>query len=107
MMDTIKLPDNPIFEVVAAAASELGVDAYVIGGFVRDLVLKRHSKDIDVVCVGDGIALAELVSKKLPHKPKVAVFKHFGTAMLRSGEWEVEFVGARKESYTETSRKPA
>lgn len=106
MTNTIKLPDNPIFEVVAAAASELGVDAYVIGGFVRDLVLKRPSKDIDVVCVGDGIALAELVSKKLPHKPKVSVFKNFGTAMLRSGDWEVEFVGARKESYREHSRKP-
>ena len=106
MMDTIKLPDNPIFEVVAAAASELGVDAYVIGGFVRDLVLKRPSKDIDVVCIGDGIALAQLVSEKMKHRPKVSVFKNFGTAMLRSGEWEVEFVGARKESYREHSRKP-
>ncbi|NEM97311.1 CCA tRNA nucleotidyltransferase [Pontibacter burrus] len=105
-METIKLPDNPVFDVVASAAAELGVDAYVIGGFVRDLVLKRPSKDIDVVCIGDGIALAELVSEKLPHKPKVSVFKNFGTAMLRSGDWEVEFVGARKESYREHSRKP-
>ncbi|QCR22937.1 CCA tRNA nucleotidyltransferase [Pontibacter sp. SGAir0037] len=105
-MDTVKLPEHPIFEVVAAAAAELGVDAYVIGGFVRDLVLKRPSKDIDVVCVGDGIALAELVAQKLPHKPKVSVFKNFGTAMLRAGEWEVEFVGARKESYRSESRKP-
>ncbi|HEY4650563.1 MAG TPA: HD domain-containing protein [Pontibacter sp.] len=105
-METIELPDNPVFDVVAAAAAELSVDAYVIGGFVRDLVLKRPSKDIDVVCIGDGIALAELVSKKLPHKPRVSVFKNFGTAMLRSGEWEVEFVGARKESYREHSRKP-
>lgn len=106
LMETIKLPDNPVFDVVASAAAELGVDAYVIGGFVRDLVLKRPSKDIDVVCIGDGIGLAELVSKKLPHRPKVSVFKNFGTAMLRSGDWEVEFVGARKESYREHSRKP-
>ncbi|MEJ8755849.1 HD domain-containing protein [Pontibacter sp. H259] len=105
-METIKLPDNPVFDVVATAAAELEVDAYVIGGFVRDLVLKRPSKDIDVVCIGDGIALAELVSKKMPHKPKVSVFKNFGTAMLRSGDWEVEFVGARKESYREHTRKP-
>lgn len=84
----------------------MGVDAYVIGGFVRDLVLKRPSKDIDVVCVGDGIALASVVAQKLPHKPKVTVFKNFGTAMLRADDWEVEFVGARKESYREHSRKP-
>ncbi|MCC9136280.1 CCA tRNA nucleotidyltransferase [Pontibacter silvestris] len=105
-MDKIQLPEHPIFEVVAAAAADLGTDAYVIGGFVRDLVLKRPSKDIDVVCVGDGIALAEAVSSRLPNKPKVSVFKNFGTAMLRAGDWEVEFVGARKESYREHSRKP-
>ncbi|NDK57715.1 CCA tRNA nucleotidyltransferase [Pontibacter fetidus] len=105
-METIKLPDNPVFDEVAAAAAELGVDAYVIGGFVRDLVLKRPSKDIDVVCIGDGIALAEKVSQQLPHRPRVSVFKNFGTAMLRYNDWEVEFVGARKESYREHSRKP-
>ncbi|WP_299754409.1 HD domain-containing protein [uncultured Pontibacter sp.] len=105
-MEKVQLPEHPIFNVVAEAAGELGVDAYVIGGFVRDLVLKRPSKDIDVVCVGDGIALAAMVAQKLPHKPKVSIFKNFGTAMLRSGEWEVEFVGARKESYREHSRKP-
>ncbi|TPE42924.1 CCA tRNA nucleotidyltransferase [Pontibacter mangrovi] len=105
-MEKVQLPEHPIFNVVAEAAGELGVDAYVIGGFVRDLVLKRPSKDIDVVCVGDGISLAALVAQKLPHKPKVSIFKNFGTAMLRSGEWEVEFVGARKESYREHSRKP-
>ncbi len=106
MMDNVTLPEHPIFNVVAEAAAELGVDAYVIGGFVRDLVLKRPSKDIDVVCVGDGIALASQVALKLPHRPKVSIFKNFGTAMLRAGEWEVEFVGARKESYREHSRKP-
>ncbi|GAB3526676.1 HD domain-containing protein [Pontibacter brevis] len=105
-MDKIELPEHPIFNVVAEAASELGTDAYVIGGFVRDLVLKRPSKDIDIVCVGDGIALAAMVAQKLRHKPKVSVFKNFGTAMLRADEWEVEFVGARKESYREHSRKP-
>lgn len=106
MMDKVQLPEHPIFNVIAEAAAELGVDAYVIGGFVRDLVLKRPSKDIDVVCVGDGIALATQVAMKLPNRPKVSIFKNFGTAMLRAGEWEVEFVGARKESYREHSRKP-
>ena len=105
-MDKIELPKHPIFHVVAEAAAELSTDAYVIGGFVRDLVLKRPSKDIDIVCVGDGIALAAMVAQKLPHRPKVSVFKNFGTAMLRADEWEVEFVGARKESYREHSRKP-
>lgn len=105
-MDKVQLPEHPIFNVIAEAAAELGVDAYVIGGFVRDLVLKRPSKDIDVVCVGDGIALATQVAMKLPNRPKVSIFKNFGTAMLRAGEWEVEFVGARKESYREHSRKP-
>ncbi|MFD3000534.1 CCA tRNA nucleotidyltransferase [Pontibacter toksunensis] len=105
-MDKVELPQHPIFNVVAEAAAELSTDAYVIGGFVRDLVLKRPSKDIDIVCVGDGIALAAMVAQKLRHKPKVSIFKNFGTAMLRADEWEVEFVGARKESYREHSRKP-
>ncbi len=105
-MEKIHLPEHPVFAVVAEAAAELGVETYVIGGFVRDLVLKRPSKDIDIVCVGDGVALASIVAQKLTGKPKVNVFKNFGTAMLRAGEWEVEFVGARKESYREHSRKP-
>jgi poly(A) polymerase len=103
----ITLPEHPVFAVVAQAAKELHTEAYVIGGFVRDLVLKRPSKDIDVVCLGSGIDLAQLVASKLPNKPKVAVFKNFGTAMLRTQDgWEVEFVGARKESYRSDSRKP-
>jgi len=105
-MPFISLPEHKIFNVIAEVADNLKVPAYVIGGFVRDLVLKRPSKDIDVVCVGNGIALAEAVSKALSGKPKVTVFKNFGTAMLRADEWEVEFVGARKESYQHHSRKP-
>ncbi|KAA5548752.1 CCA tRNA nucleotidyltransferase [Adhaeribacter rhizoryzae] len=105
-MNTVQLPDHKIFKIVAEAAAALEMPAYVIGGFVRDLVLKRPSKDIDVVCVGNGIKLAEAVSKALPGNPKVTVFKNFGTAMLRAGDWEVEFVGARKESYQRHSRKP-
>ncbi|GAB2566517.1 CCA tRNA nucleotidyltransferase [Spirosoma areae] len=104
------LQKNPIFDVVARQAEILGVRAYVIGGFVRDLVLGRPSKDIDIVCIGSGIALAEAVGKAL--RTNVSIFPNFGTAMLRTsirpnGEgWEVEFVGARKESYRSESRKP-
>ncbi|MDX5346194.1 MAG: CCA tRNA nucleotidyltransferase [Hymenobacteraceae bacterium] len=105
-MNKPELPDHKIFKIIAETASELGVESYVIGGFVRDIVLGRPSKDIDVVCVGNGIELAEAVAKRLPHKPKVAVFKNFGTAALHEGEWDVEFVGARKESYRSHSRKP-
>ena len=95
---------HPIFNVVSAIAGELGVDAYVIGGFVRDLYLNRPSKDIDVVVIGNGIAFAERVAAKL--KVKVSVFKSFGTAMLNYRDFEIEFVGARKESYRSDSRKP-
>jgi len=105
-MPAIVLPEHKIFHIISEVADNLQVPAYVIGGFVRDLVLKRSSKDIDVVCVGSGIVLAEAVSKALQGKPKVTVFKNFGTAMLRADEWEVEFVGARKESYQQHSRKP-
>lgn len=99
---------HPIFEYIAQAAEDLQLEAYVIGGFVRDFLLERESKkDIDIVAVGSGIDLALRVSDLLPHKPKVQVFKNFGTAMLRYGDTEIEFVGARKESYTENSRKPA
>jgi putative nucleotidyltransferase with HDIG domain len=96
-----------IFSVISKASSQLQIDSYVIGGFVRDFFLKRGgSKDIDVVAVGSGIELAQKVSKLLPNKPKVQVFKTYGTAMLRYQEVEIEFVGARKESYTEESRNP-
>lgn len=99
---------HPIFKTISQSAKELSLDSYVIGGFVRDFILKRGTaKDIDVVAIGDGIKLARQVAKNLPTKPKVQVFKTYGTAMLIYDGIEVEFVGARKESYTEDSRNPA
>ena len=93
-----------IFDTVAASARELGVRAFVIGGYVRDYFLQRPNNDIDVVVEGSGIALAEDVAAKL--KTKVSVFKNFGTAMLKYRNMEIEFVGARRESYRASSRKP-
>ena len=99
--------NNRIFKVISQASQELNVDSYVIGGFVRDLLLNRDfKKDIDIVAVGSGIELALKVSQLLPNKPKVQVFKTYGTAMLRFEDTEIEFVGARKESYHFESRNP-
>lgn len=99
--------NNPIFEIISKASQELGLESYVIGGFVRDFLLQRDfKKDIDIVAVGSGIDLALKVSELLPNKPKVQVFKNYGTAMLRYKEIDIEFVGARKESYSEESRNP-
>ena len=99
--------NNKIFEVISQASQELNLESYVIGGFVRDLLLERDfKKDIDVVAVGSGIELALKVSELLPKKPKVQVFKTYGTAMLRFEDTEIEFVGARKESYNLDSRNP-
>jgi poly(A) polymerase len=95
---------NPIFKTLSSIADKNSTEAYVIGGFVRDLFLDRPSKDIDVVVVGSGIAYAEAVGRKL--NTKVAVFKNFGTANIKYQDLEVEFVGARKESYRSDSRKP-
>lgn len=96
-----------IFQYISQAAKELQLESYVIGGFVRDFILKRGTaKDIDVVAVGSGIELAQKVAELLPSKPKVQVFKTYGTAMLRFQDVEIEFVGARKESYSEESRNP-
>ena len=96
-----------IFSIISKASKELQIESYVIGGFVRDFLLKRGTaKDIDVVAVGSGIELAEKVASLLPNKPKVQVFKTYGTAMLRYKDLEIEFVGARKESYSEESRNP-
>ena len=98
---------NKIFEVISQASEELNIDSYVIGGFVRDLILGRDfKKDIDIVAIGSGIELAQKVAKLLPNKPKVQVFKTYGTAMLRFEDTEIEFVGARKESYHFESRNP-
>ena len=99
------LNQNNIFKIVSQCADELKLETYVVGGFVRDLILKRPSKDIDFVCVGNGIELANLVGDKLGGL-KVSYFKNFGTAMIRADNWELEFVGARKESYRRDSRKP-
>ncbi|EKD32091.1 MAG: hypothetical protein ACD_77C00178G0007 [uncultured bacterium] len=95
---------NKIFSVISEEAAKSGVRAFVIGGFVRDCFLERESKDVDIVVEGSGIDLAEKIAKRL--KVKVSVFKSFGTAMLKSGDTEIEFVGARKESYRSDSRKP-
>lgn len=98
---------NPIFEITSRAAAQLNVKSYVIGGFVRDFLLQRNfKKDIDIVAVGSGIDLAQQVSSLIKGKPKVQVFKTYGTAMLRYYDIDVEFVGARKESYREDSRNP-
>lgn len=106
-MNYKKALNNKIFEVISQASQELNVESYVIGGFVRDLLLNRDfKKDIDVVAVGSGIELALKVSDLLPKKPKVQVFKTYGTAMLRFEDTEIEFVGARKESYNQDSRNP-
>lgn len=95
---------NPIFQKLSKLALQSNTEVYVIGGFVRDLFLNRPSKDIDILVIGNGIAFAEAAGKIL--NSKVAVYKNFGTAMLRSGDLEIEFVGARKESYRAESRKP-
>ena len=99
--------ENKIFKIISQAAQELNLECYVIGGFVRDILLDRnHKKDIDIVAVGSGIELALKVSELLSNKPKVQIFKNYGTAMLRYKEMDIEFVGARKESYTHDSRNP-
>ena len=94
------------FRLVSEAADELGVEAYVIGGYVRDIYLNRPSKDIDIVAVGSGIELAKRVAAKLGRRANLSIFKNFGTAQVKCGDLELEFVGARKESYSHDSRKP-
>ena len=98
---------SEIFRVISIASKQIEIESYVIGGFVRDFFLKRGSvKDIDIVAIGSGIDLALKVSQFLPNKPKVQVFKTYGTAMWRFKDVEIEFVGARKESYSDDSRNP-
>jgi len=98
--------EDKIFEIIGSVADEIGMEAYVVGGYVRDLLLKRPSKDMDFVCVGSGIALATEVARRLGPQVHVTVFKNFGTAQIRYNELELEFVGARRESYRHDSRKP-
>jgi poly(A) polymerase len=95
-----------LFKTIAKAAESIGVEAYVVGGFVRDKLLSRVTKDVDIVTNGDGIALAEAVAKQFEPKPTVHFFKNFGTAQIKLPHIELEFVGARKESYSRDSRKP-
>lgn len=97
---------SPSFRLVSEAADELGLEAYVIGGYVRDIFLNRPSKDIDIVAVGSGIELAKAVARKLGKRATLSVFKNFGTAQVKAGDLELEFVGARRESYSHDSRKP-
>ena len=97
---------HKVFELVAQVANETGTKAYVVGGYVRDFYLNRPSKDVDFTVIGDGIEFAKLVAHKLGETKNVTVFKNFGTAMIKSDGWDIEFVGARKESYNLDSRKP-
>ncbi|MFM2441765.1 MAG: hypothetical protein RL449_406 [Bacteroidota bacterium] len=107
MKEGTEIVADPIFQKIGLAADRLGLDSYVIGGYVRDAILGRECKDIDVVCIGSGIDLALEVAKEfdLPEHA-VSVFKNFGTAMIKVDDWDLEFVGARKESYNRDSRKP-
>ncbi len=97
---------SPVFQTMSDVADSLGLETYVVGGYVRDLLMRRPCKDIDFVCVGSGIALAEAAAKALNPKINVNVFKNFGTAQFRYEDLDLEFVGARKESYQRDSRKP-
>ena len=101
-----ELLDKDIFHQIGEAADALGVPCYVVGGYVRDLFLERPSNDIDVVVVGSGIQVADALRKKLGKKAHISVFRNFGTAQVKFKGYEIEFVGARKESYSHNSRKP-
>ena len=98
--------NNKIFQLISETADESGLECYVIGGYVRDIFLNRPSKDIDIVVIGNGIEMAERVAEKLKKKATLSVFKNFGTAQIKTKDLEIEFVGARKESYQRDSRKP-
>src|SRR5688572_10565213 len=102
---TSHLQTNPVFAAAAQAAEDAGYQAFVVGGYVRDLLLGKPGKDIDFVCVGSGIEWAKKVATIL-RRPPPAVFENFGTAMVKHDEYVLEFVGARKESYRTESRKP-
>ena len=105
-MDFLKKLDTPVFKLISDTAQRLNREVYVVGGYVRDIFLDRASKDIDFVTVGSGIELATEVAKTLGHKAKLSVFQNYGTAQVKYKDLELEFVGARKESYTRDSRNP-
>ena len=98
--------DSPLFHKLTETADELNMECYLVGGYVRDLFLERPTNDIDVVTIGSGIQMAEAFAKKLGRGAHLSVFKNFGTAQVKWHNHEVEFVGARKESYSHNSRKP-
>ena len=98
--------EQALFEVVAQEATKMGVPAFAVGGFVRDKILNRPTKDIDIVCLGDGLELATAFANQFKPRPPVSLFKTFGTAQVKLDSIEIEFVGARKESYSKDSRKP-
>lgn len=106
MLFAIDEKEREIFQLVSETAKELGYPAYCVGGFVRDRIINRPCNDLDIVCVGDGVKLAQAFAQKLQPAPRVVVYRRFGTAMLRYKNMEIEFVGARKESYRYHSRKP-
>ncbi|MFZ4427487.1 MAG: CCA tRNA nucleotidyltransferase [Saprospiraceae bacterium] len=107
MLFNINEEERRIFQLISNTAKKLGFPVYLVGGYVRDRLLSRPCKDVDVVCVGSGIALAQEVAAALRPLPRITIYKRFGTAMIRHGDMEIEFVGARKESYRHDSRKPA
>ena len=98
--------EQALFNVVATEAAKMGIPAYAVGGFVRDRILDRPTKDIDIVCLGDGLELAAAFANQFQPRPPVSIFKTFGTAQVKMDTIEIEFVGARKESYSKDSRKP-
>jgi len=106
-MDYRKIIEQPIFQLIQKVASNQNIEVYIVGGFVRDLILGYESKDIDILVVGNGIEFARSVADAMQPSPKVSVYKTFGTASLKYNDnWKLEFVGARKESYHKDSRKP-
>ncbi|WP_315578299.1 HD domain-containing protein [Hoylesella oralis] len=105
--DLARILDKDIFHKISLAADSLGMECYVVGGYVRDIFLERPSNDIDVVVVGSGIQVADALKKLLGKRAHISVFRNFGTAQVKFGSMEIEFVGARKESYSHDSRKPA
>ena len=107
MFFQIQPREREIFQIISQTATDLGFPAYVVGGYVRDRLLARPSKDMDIVCIGSGIQLAEAVAARLQPSPRVVTFARFGTAMFRCRDVEIEFVGARRESYRSDSRKPS